>query len=405
MTYIVFENQGEIDLHTITTLGVSVKDSESPIGFFGTGLKYAIATLMRNGVKVLVMSGETVCRFDTREKEIRGEKFNLISMNVEVSGQDRGGSELGFTTQLGKNWLPWMAYRELWSNCKDEGGEDYPSEALPVPRHGRTYIVLEGAVAREAWEGKHEWLLAGRPVEAMRSMEVYDSLPGKAKTFYYKNIKVAGFDVPGVFTYNLQEKSSLTEDRTMDTWSAKNKIRKMFLHECRDRHILEAVLTAKKETLEGQIDWAGTFQEPSEFFVETVQRLMDTDMAVVNLTAIRACKGKITEVPRQVVALNKLQSLMLDKAKAFLLEIGHDVQEPIVVLESLGDRDIHGLAKGKVIYLPLVLFEKGTKYVASTLLEEHLHCKHGFLDESRDFQTYLLDRIITMGEMMRQEPL
>ena len=41
---------------------------------------------------------------------------------------------------------------------------------------------------------------------------------------------------------------------------------------------------------------------------------------------------------------------------------------------------------------------KGTKFIASTLLEEFVHCRYRLLDESRDLQTWLFDRLITMGE-------
>ena len=42
-----FKSNGLIDPLCITTIGVSVNESENPIGFFGTGLKYAIAIRQR----------------------------------------------------------------------------------------------------------------------------------------------------------------------------------------------------------------------------------------------------------------------------------------------------------------------------------------------------------------------
>ena len=48
---------GEIEPLLIRTFGVSVKDSESPIGFFGTGLKYALAILLRERHDVIIQSG------------------------------------------------------------------------------------------------------------------------------------------------------------------------------------------------------------------------------------------------------------------------------------------------------------------------------------------------------------
>src|ERR1700733_12022356 len=52
LAMIVFENYGEIEIDAITTFGVSVKEGPNPIGFFGTGLKYAVAVLLRHGCKV-----------------------------------------------------------------------------------------------------------------------------------------------------------------------------------------------------------------------------------------------------------------------------------------------------------------------------------------------------------------
>lgn len=40
---LTFHNPGELDPRLITTFGVSIKESTNPIGYFGTGLKYALA--------------------------------------------------------------------------------------------------------------------------------------------------------------------------------------------------------------------------------------------------------------------------------------------------------------------------------------------------------------------------
>src|SRR6185437_6468608 len=111
---VVFENRGEIDPIAIRTFGVSVKESENPIGFFGTGLKYALAILLRTKHRITIQSGERVLHVGTREAVVRGERFDLITLD---------GEPLGFTTQVGKTWAVWMAYRELYCNARDEGGE------------------------------------------------------------------------------------------------------------------------------------------------------------------------------------------------------------------------------------------------------------------------------------------
>ena len=91
---IVFQNPGLIDIDAITTMGVSVKDGDSPIGYFGTGLKFAIATLLRNECSVTIYRGDEALCFTAEAIEVRGEAFERVCMN---------GQSLGFTTMLGRS--------------------------------------------------------------------------------------------------------------------------------------------------------------------------------------------------------------------------------------------------------------------------------------------------------------
>jgi hypothetical protein len=50
-------NAGLIPMEAVTTMGVSAKEGENPIGFFGTGLKYAIASLLRTSHKITIWRG------------------------------------------------------------------------------------------------------------------------------------------------------------------------------------------------------------------------------------------------------------------------------------------------------------------------------------------------------------
>src|SRR5437867_1027619 len=100
MNYFVFENPGVIDPRSITTFGVSSKDNASKaIGFFGTGLKYAIAILLRNGCGITIYSGGKKYTFGVFKEEIRNDTFQIVTMN---------NVKLGFTTELGKTWEMWQ---------------------------------------------------------------------------------------------------------------------------------------------------------------------------------------------------------------------------------------------------------------------------------------------------------
>ncbi len=117
---ITFSNPGKIDIRLITTLGVNVKESDNPIGYFGTGLKYAIAVLLREKQKVEIWSGTERIAFEIRPDTVRGKSFGFIWLGTARSPWQC----LGFTTELGKNWTLENAYRELYSNCMDEGGSN-----------------------------------------------------------------------------------------------------------------------------------------------------------------------------------------------------------------------------------------------------------------------------------------
>ena len=94
---VYFMNNGDFDVRTMTTFGVSVKTKDEPIGFFGTGFKYAVAIILRmqGQISIKTKSGEFV--FTVHREKIRDEEFDLVYINDK---------EAGFTTRLGINWLP-----------------------------------------------------------------------------------------------------------------------------------------------------------------------------------------------------------------------------------------------------------------------------------------------------------
>ena len=115
VNYVIFSNPGLIDLRAITTFGVSSKENDSAIGFFGTGFKYALAILLRERQDITILRGKTKkYKFSHKTQTVRVDKFDFIYMNEQA---------LNFTTDLGKTWKLWQAYRELYCNCVDEYGK------------------------------------------------------------------------------------------------------------------------------------------------------------------------------------------------------------------------------------------------------------------------------------------
>lgn len=391
---IIFSNPGEIDPRLITTLGVNVKQGDSPIGFFGTGLKYAIAVALRHGQAIEIWSGDKRFAFSEEKHEIRGKTFGIVHMNEQA---------LGFTTELGKKWELWMAYRELYCNALDEGGSVCEA-ARTEPKAGQTLVLVSGD-AFSAVHRKRDWLLQSRPLAEGATMDIH---AGPTSAVFYHDIQVGTLQRQARYAYNLKSPLSLTEDRTArSVWDVNYAIVRGLMEECQDEYIIRKAICAPEATFEGALDfnWAGI--TPSERFIDVVADCYATKRGIVSQSALLRCKEFLKAEPPPRAALTLVELKMLAKAQAFLKTLGHEVTEQIIVVESLGNQWLMGGAEAstKTIYLPKAAFGKGTKFIASTLLEEHLHLSLDLQDCSRAMQDWLFDRVVSLGEELQGEPL
>lgn len=258
---IVFENDGEIDPRLITLIGVNVKESDSAIGYFGTGLKYAVACLARWGEEMVVQSGVNEFRFSSEEAEIRGAKFGVLTMMSRI---DR--MTLGFTTDLGKNWEPWMVYRELWCNAHDEtAAKVYRTDTAPVATAGKTRVIVEGPKILDAHFNRNDFILAPDRVllHKVGNLEVYE---GEGQRIFYRGIAVQKPDKPSIFTYNITGRLTLTEDRTAATWETDWEITRG-LTQLEDAGLIDTTLMAPAEKLESRLDYCHA-SSPSDVWSE-----------------------------------------------------------------------------------------------------------------------------------------
>ena len=399
---VAFTNPGEIDVRLITTLGVNVKEGRSPIGYFGTGLKYAIAVCLRHGCEIEIYSGLDRHKFSVEKDTVRGKEFGFISLHTVRQGTHAEPvHRLGFTTDLGKNWELWMAYRELHCNAKDEGGEGGRAVSSANPASGQTLIIVHGLDFLKTHHERSKWLLSGSPRWSMPGLEIIDK-PGQ--NIFYKGIAVTSMSEPFSYTYNILQECRLTEDRTLDSYSAIFRIRASICQECDDPQFLRSILTAPRGTLEAGFDW-DSYYHHSDLFAEVVEEFWIARNAFLNLTAVKAVRERFKKQQHASVKLTKVQEHMLTKAKRFLEAFGHPISQEIIVVETLGSQWIAGQAKDGQILISLSTFGKGTKFLTSTLLEEHLHITLGLADCSRELQDWLFDKVISLGEEIQGEPL
>lgn len=402
---IVFKTPGLVDLTALTTFGVNVKKSTNPIGQFGTGFKYAVATILRLGGAVTVFRGQRRFEFTKTQKKIRGTKFDIVTL-VEYGGPDEipESTDLGFTTQLGNKWTPWMAYRELLCNTVDECGV-VEQVADPTFQNNYTKIVVSGANFDQEHEQRHRNFLFEK-TEAPRwsndfSLEIW---AGSAPCVYFKRVRA--YDEPNglpfLLTHNLIAEVTLTEDRTLkyDPLDSLGS----YLVACDDEALLSQILLCDRSWAEHHINWtwSGT---PSDAFVNVV-RTNIRNPALVD-SARRLVQRARLSLFVDEVELNAVDRSKLNRAIWFCNQIGYTVNQPIAVAASLAGDGVLGFAdvKQNKIVLSLEVFKKGTKEVAQTLLEEHIHLQFGLTDESRAMQEHLFQLTVSLGERVLGEAL
>lgn len=380
---IAFKNKGLIDMQAVTTFGISAKEGDSPIGYFGTGLKYAIAIALRSNQKIVLHRGLKRYDFTVKTGSMRGKDFEFIHMNSK---------KLPFTTELGKNWSLENAFRELYCNAKDEGGDCYVGAG---PEAGYTTITVAGTDFDAVYKNRGQFILDSKPDLELGEVSVRR---GPGSGLFYKGIKVN--DLPtSLYTYELTGDQTLTEDRTLKyDWHGRQTIVRSILGSD-DADFIEAVITSGQDKWESEMDF-DTGDMPSETFLAVCEKYRFNHSVTVNQSAIEAYLQHSGVERHQNISddLDEIQQIQLRKAINFLKLIGYDIdQYPITVVASLGE-GVHGLAQDGKIYISAHCFDTGTKYLASTILEEFLHLDTGYCDCSRNMQTFLFDTIIGMGE-------
>ena len=220
----IFVTPGLIPLDAFTQFAVHAKpNSDNPIGHFGTGLKYAVAIILRHHGSFKMWVGETEYQFYTHETKFRGTDITSIRMRKRYGPLAKWRStKLPFTVDLGKNWGLWQAYRELLSNTLDEGGQvgyGIGTCGDNFVRNNTTVIEIDCQGFREAQadvylphslqDSGHIW---DAPDHHVNGIQIWKR---PSKFIYYKGIRVFELPTESWFTYNFSDGIILSEDRSL----------------------------------------------------------------------------------------------------------------------------------------------------------------------------------------------
>lgn len=133
--YLVIRSTGEIDVKSFLIMGGSTKRGDaSKIGRFGSGLKYAIASLLKKENNFIVYSGLERVEFETHREVFRDQEFDIISVN---------GEKTNFSTDMGPDWDYFSIVRDIYSNAVDEGIIDFRTTSDTTPKLDQTHFYIE----------------------------------------------------------------------------------------------------------------------------------------------------------------------------------------------------------------------------------------------------------------------
>lgn len=372
---ITFNNAEPIDLNFIRLMGASVK-SESAIGYFGTGLKFAIAVLLRTGHEIAITVSGVRYSFTVRQQSLRGKDFQIVYMNNEP---------LGFTTDLGKNWETWMAFRELYSNMLDEHGW---IDGEP----GGTSIEVSGPEIEEVYRNRREFFIEDRRCVS-RTSEI-DFHEGASPYIFYRGVRVHKMNSPAPYTINLQQ-ARLTEDRTLaETYAIGGRVGRGVAASTSST-VISAFLT--NTDFESQWDIRYQYADYSAEFKAAALAALRTGSTSIALRKIMRDLFP-QEMIYKELKLSPSQDALLSSSLAFLADRQISIDPACIVLVE----NLEGATKaawdkiyGKIILTPSV-FRLGEQYLTRVLYEEHLHKSTGLDDESRELQNHLFEEVIRL---------
>ena len=265
---IIHQTPGLLDIRSITTMGLSAKPTtDNPIGMFGTGLKYAIATLVRLGAEPQLWIGKDCYIFTTKQQTFRDQPYSAIIMRTQKEGWAKPRPvPLPFTAEYGKFWKPWMAFRELHSNTLDEQGATTQQPTSPVTGHaGHTLFVVDHPDYDEAYANRDDIFLPKGMRERPEPSTWLEVRPEPSNRIYYRSLRAMDTKQQCVVTWNVLTDIELTEDRTIKyEFTVKGHIARHILTS-NDYHLIEKVVTAPKGTFEHELEFPNWI-EPSETF-------------------------------------------------------------------------------------------------------------------------------------------
>jgi len=380
----IFQTPGTIDPISWELMGISAKNDSSAIGYFGTGLKYAIAILLRTGHRVTINTPDNHYAFSLETTLFRDKKFDLICCN---------GKRLGYTTEFGQKWQVWQAYRELFCNTLDEDGTCFTQSSLVdaenfIGQSTQSRIVVEGLPLVEAHKNHNDYFVDWRqPLADTGRIRVYEG----NGAIYYKGVKIHQLE-QACYSYELLENIELTEDRTLaSVWSARYDISRG-LTQIDHEEVIRTCITAESDSLEGGLDYDELW---SETFLKVASEVWKETPALLNRNVSRRLLAANPDLSHATRQTNSSEEELLSKAVEILELAGYPLSCGTCIVETTSDECLSFLANN-TIHLSPEAFEHGIDKLCCELFRNYTKAL-GFSQGTQYYEDWLIEQVVVLA--------
>jgi hypothetical protein len=432
MNWLLIENKGLLEMESLYLMGASTKrNNESMIGMFGSGNKYAIALLLRHNIPFKIFSGSMEIDITTRKVELRGTEFDIIQVN---------GKDTSLTIQMGPQWEPWYAIREIYSNALDEGeARIFVTEDINYSAdHTRFYIGVTEEVEDIIDNKWNTYFTMERDdllfeLKERSPLKVYPNLDISRRLLVYrKGILVSNAEVSSFYSYDMPT-ADIDESRSLrDMYPLREAVVKSWML-CPDAGLIEQFLLnidtairADRELAYFELDlnwsWYDHLLSPDVWNpaigdrIIINQRMTGMFKEEQNLNSLIlphslciAIAKRLPDVPVYGVSegnainyvqmeLNKKMHFKLERALEDLKELEFEITHPIKVVKFHSTSTLGMAQQGQILISHQVVDGGSIRDISVVLIEEELHINKGFEDCSRNMQDYLFQQWINERE-------
>lgn len=417
MNYLEIKSWGEIDIQAFTLIGASTKRGDlSKIGLYGSGNKYSIATLLKQGIAFKVFSGEDEIVFSTKKQSFRDLDFDVILVN---------GVETSLTTTMGgSEWANAFApIREIYSNALDEDKDatlTKTSEIIAERGFTKFFIEMTEDVAH-FYKNIHLYFCNENPKVLLSNGtgSVYPNTDSGNVRIFRKGILAHFSDKKkALYHYNFID-IDINESRVLQyIWQVNTRVGSIF-KKCQDEALINTLLMnlegANSGYLEHEADWEGYHNFSNSWWeackdkvfapIEFLEMFEDADLKgayKLPMKLLKALKSQFTDLKvlgisatsNEMFVIAKPSQILTDKiidAVALLnsTRYKHRFDNPTIECVKFSAENVYGLANAGKIYLSTKLASEDINKIAKIIIEENEHNLSGLGDETRNFQNHL----------------